>query len=142
MYVHICPTEDLDYKTINGRCFYFEKNKLDFENAKANCKEKLQLYGQGKLFEPDTLAESNKLAKISDSIFPNGAWPYIGVNDMSQEGKYVFNTGLPINYSPTWYGSSGSLGKEFNCVCMGHYSSYIGDWYDSACSTKRPSICE
>ena len=139
--VHICPTEDLGYRKIDGRCFYFEKNKLDFENAKANCKEKLQLYGQGKLFEPNTQAENDKIAKISESILPK-TWPHIGVTDMLQEGTFVYNTGLPINFSPIWYSNYGSKGTAKNCICFGDYSPYIGKWADESCSTVRPSICE
>ena len=139
---HICPTEGFQYKKIDGKCFYFEKKKLSYFDAKANCKEKLSLYGQGKLFEPNTRAVNDKIAQMFKSLFGSMTWPHIGVNDVSQEGKFVYNTGLPINFTPTWGYSGGSRGADYNCVCLGHNSSYMGKWYDGECSQKRPSICE
>ena len=43
---HTCPSEDSGYKKIDGRCFYFEKKILNYNDAKKNCKEKPTLtYG-------------------------------------------------------------------------------------------------
>ena len=137
---HTCPTENLKYKKIGRKCFYFEKKELNYNDAKINCQEKL--YGLGKLFEPNTRAVNDKIAQMFVSLFGSITWPHIGVTDVSQEGKFVYNTGLPINFSPTWGYSSGSRGAAHNCVCLGHHSSYMGEWYDGECSQTRPSICE
>ena len=135
---HTCPTEKSEYKKINGRCFYFEKKTLSYNDAKENCREKLIWSGQGKLFEPSTLAENDKIAKISDSFFSTD-FVYIGVTDVSQEGQFVYNSnGIKINFSPIWHGRNN--GK--NCICFGTWVPYIGKWYEGICSSKRKSICE
>ena len=140
--VHICPTEDSRYKKIDMKCFYFEKTRLTYDAAKSNCREKLKLYGHGKLFEPATLAENDKIAEISNSLLQD-TFCHIGVTDVSQEGKFVYDSnGLKINFSPIWHPGHGSSGTANNCICLGDYSTYIGQWADTECSGERPSICE
>ena len=139
-----CLMEDSGYKKIDGKCFYFEETSLTYDAAKSNCIEKLKPW-PGKLFEPATLAENNKIATIFGSLFSGLWWPHIGVNDMSQEDTFLYNTtGLPINFSPVWTVNHGPgvHGTDSNCIALGYWSSFVGEWVERPCSTLRPSICE
>ena len=86
---HTCPTEDSRYLNIDGKCFYFEKNFLNYTVAKANCEEKLKLQGQGKLYEPKTLAENEKIADEFQTLFGHTNYPIIGVTNLSQKGPSI-----------------------------------------------------
>jgi hypothetical protein len=40
-----CPTLNSSYSLINGSCYYFEAQSLNYESAQTNCNEK---FGIGK----------------------------------------------------------------------------------------------
>ena len=58
----LCPTDEGNYLEIDGQCFYFETQNLGYPEAKANC-AKNKFSGGGRLFEPMTLAENEKICK-------------------------------------------------------------------------------
>ena len=58
----LCPTDEGNYLEINGQCFYFETQNLGYPEAKANC-AKNKFSGGGRLFEPMTLGENEKICK-------------------------------------------------------------------------------
>ena len=58
----LCPTDEGNYLEIDGQCFYFETQNLGYPEAKANC-AKNKFSGGGRLFEPMTLGENEKICK-------------------------------------------------------------------------------
>ena len=82
-----CPIEDSCYRLMQNRCFYFEKETLTFEAAKANCKEK-----GGKLYEPKDVTKMKEIAKIADEIIVDNWCEWIGVTDSAVEGTFVYDS--------------------------------------------------
>ena len=62
-----CPIENLKYRLIHGKCFYFETVKQhSYEIAQRNCDGKFP--NGGKLFEPQTLEFNKKVLEASREI--------------------------------------------------------------------------
>ena len=140
----LCPVDDSQYQIIENYCFYFEKNSLNYDNATYNCKEKLG-NDYGGLYEPSSIAEQEKVAKLADEVSGLKRWAWLGVTDKRIEAKYAYNSNnSPIEFSPNWYGHYGSLGTDNNCVIMDlkTTSDSFTQWADKECNEYRPSICQ
>ena len=129
---------------VQGKCFYSEKDRKDFKDAKENCK-----YKGGKLYEP------KDIDKMKEVLIKSGLghdWALIGIKDISakaSEGNYAYDSNnRSINFSPTFASSRyGARGISHNCnvVLAGHNSLQFqfGKFYDILCSTSSyQSICE
>ena len=62
---------------IGNSCYFFEKTKLTWENAKIGCRNKFAV--GGKLFEPKSLEESKTVWEIAKSIITGRPVFWIGV---------------------------------------------------------------
>ena len=95
--VSSCPVSDPRYKILDNHCFYFEKNNLNFASANENCQEKLGAFGR--LYEPNSIEEMKKVAKLADDVFKPKLqiqnWAWIGVTDKRIEGKRNLYKDLP-----------------------------------------------
>ena len=146
-----CPIEDSRYRSryqmIDGICVFYEKSRLKYEAAKSNCESKFN--GNGRLYEPRSLATLKKVRKTGlDNYF--GLCPYIGINDISEEGTWVYTSdGSPVSMSIPWasywqsYWDSKPDFKatEYNCaVFTNSYPRY--ELVDYPCTSDSPSICE
>ena len=81
--ISVCPTSDSNYHLVNGQCFYFENKILKtYTDAKANCADKMERYGRGRLFEPQTLEMSYMVAKKGNYVLDTGS-PFHIVNDIN-----------------------------------------------------------
>ena len=122
---------------------------LTWENAKIGCRNKFTV--GGKLFEPQSEAESKMVSEKAKSIMFKGGW--IGVTDKAKEGSYTYDSnGSGIPFSIPWRNISGpyafdQLGNTItgnDCVGI----SYTGKWFDWMCSatsshnSESSSICE
>ena len=60
----ICPVGQPypkdNYRKAQGKCFYFERAAMNFEDARENCKQK-----GGKLYEPKNALEIKQMASIA-----------------------------------------------------------------------------
>ena len=137
---------DPRYKILDNQCFYFEKKGLNFDSANKNCQEKLGVYGR--LYEPNSVSEMEKVGKLGDEVFTTWAWVWLGITDKRIESQFAYNSnGLPINFNPTWYsgdGGYGSKGKGNDCIEMCLPSTHFGFklWADYPCTTTKGSICQ
>ena len=143
----LCPVYDSRYKILDNHCFYFEKNRLNFDSANDNCRKKLGPFAR--LYEPNSVSQTKKVGKLGDEVFTSYAWVWLGVTDKRIESQFAYNSnGLQINFTPTWYSSSyvsyGSRGKGIDCVAMGMKStdSDFSEWVDVSCTSSRGSICQ
>ena len=79
------PLDDANYRSVHGRCFYFENERKTFVNSRENCKSK-----GGKLYEPKDVVEMNEIAQLSGLA----NWFWIGlriillIRDMVVESCY------------------------------------------------------
>ena len=128
----VCPTSDPKYHIIDEICLYYEKTKLNYEDAKANCETKFD--GNGRLFEPRSVAINRKVHKTGyDNNLGYNYW--IGV----QANKYA-SDGSQISISPPW---RNSYTKIDHCLVYGHSGDeYLGQWHDFTCTNQYSSVCE
>ena len=161
----ICPVQTDNrypansYRLVQGKCFYFERQYMNWEGARDNCKQK-----GGKLFEPKSVAEMKQIALIAygvSGIYYTFAW--IGITDIASEGTFVydsngqsitFNNGNipgPIEPSNPLWGYQGRVKPISNdCVALITGAAHMcqtcqdmGKMLDLACSYKScRSICE
>ena len=138
----ICPLDDPypqfgQYQLVQGKCFYFEKVKKNFTEARANCKQK-----GGKLYEPTDIPQLKQVSKIG--AIGGGHLTWIGITDIAMEGNYVYDSnGQNINFSPPWRTGYGSHGTVFNCIAVFvNGNSVHGKLHDYGCYVKLYSICE
>ena len=145
---NLCPSQyqdDSRYKLVDNHCFYLEKNTLSFDAAENNCKEKLGSFGR--LYEPKSIEEMEKLATLANNLQDSNTWVWLGVTDKRIENQWAYNSnGLPIKFNPNWYSNYGSKGKGYDCVIMSTSSgrNYFKLWADADknCLTPRSSICQ
>ena len=140
-----CPTNDSRYGLMYGRCVYFEKTGLNYDQAIENCKEKFKHYGGGGiLYEPNSIGEQKR---IVDMALEHGSrsWHWIGVTDKTTEGQFTYNSNnQPINFTPDWHPGTGSYGRSNNCIMIlvdSPSGTYYSEWFDYDCTSTRHSIC-
>ena len=152
-----CPTDDSRYGLMDGRCVYFEQVRLTYEEAIENCHEKLETFGGGVLYEPNSTHELKRIMKMgyglsSTMSLSKGVWWYwIGVTDIANEGQFTYNSSnQTINFNPEWVPHSqtqkwGSRGPSYNCVTVvtGYPldSKRFAKLGEFACNKIKKSIC-
>ena len=139
-----CPTGyDSYYQLIDNKCFYFEKENLNHNEAQTNCMEKLKNYGGGKLFEPKSLLENEKVAYIGygilgDSDKWSNTWLHIGITDNVLEGTWAYESdGSNITFVPNWQYEYND--HYFNCITINAVQngqgSWTGEWVAQSCTS-------
>ena len=132
-----CLNGDGNYRLILGRCYYFEKSKMNHTAAAHNCKDN----HKGVLFEPRTISESDLIhhAVMEMNILPKKEDAvHIGINELKEEGKFVYDSSeLPIFFE-NWRSGFGNRTTN-DCVMISHLES--PKWIDGNCNYHGPSIC-
>ena len=139
------PTEDPKYHIIDQKCYFFDKASGTYANSKEKCRNAFN--GQGKMFEPKTMAQFKKVHKYGrDNLDKDIFW--IGVNDKAKEGTFVYESnGASIPFTPDWYGKNGfdgTRGTSANCILL--YENSL-TWMDYECNNsawgpRGGTICE
>ena len=147
-----CPTSESGYIIVNNKCIYLESSRMNHANAKLNCLAKMECYGFGRLFEPQSKSMNDLVATEARNVFGDD-FVYIGFNDIATDKTYVFdsdNSPVLSAFSPTWYlptiyGPRGRKNHE-DCVVLAAYKNHsqvLGYWAETHCkSGTRRSICE
>ena len=136
-----CPTENFNYRLIDGECFYYETvKKHSLQIAQENCAGKFP--NGGKLFEPRTLVMNAIVLKGSEHIIAPDirAWFYLGIRRETVESEYKFlSDGKSLNFTlPWWPGSPNNNKNEFCC-----FANHNSLWDDNVCiGNDWYSICE
>ena len=122
--------------------------------------EKLKNYGGGKLFEPQSLLENEKVAYIGygvlgDSDKWRNTWLHIGITDNVLEGTWAYESdGSNITFVPYWQDNYND--QYGNCIVINAVQygqgTYTGDWAIQSCTSNSSywyssypdymSICE
>ena len=132
-----CLSGESKYQMIGQRCIYFDKSRSNYDVARERCKSTFN--SKGRMYEPRNFEESTKIAAEGNSKFNWPNW-WLGVNDINEEGKFVFDSdGAPVPFTPTYYGSNG---EAYDCVLVYHSSS--SKWQILSCSdsTQIGTLCE
>ena len=132
-----CPVDDPGYFLVHGKCYYVEKDGLNFKDAKENCK-----YKGGKLYEPKDAAEMKEVLINSGQ----GIWAVLGITDIASEGNWAYDSnGQNINFILTYMGQHKAHGTSHNCMIIltAHPHPAFGKILNIPCSTSGyQSICE
>ena len=95
-------------RSINS--IYFDKTPSTYADAKIRCTGTFN--HTGRMYEPRTMEESINVYLVALGSFTFNDW-WIGVNDIKEEGKFVFDTnGSPITFNTLWSKGHGSKGKN------------------------------
>ena len=93
------------------------------------------------LFEPRTKSENDLIhqaAEEMDILSRRFDSIHVGINDLKEEGEFVYeSSGLPISFE-NWSFWQGSGGREENCVIIRKGNP---KWIDGLCDYRGPSVC-
>ena len=122
-----CPT---DWIILNGKCFLYPDTEMGtFSEAKAFCEAE-----GGRLFEAKT---STAAGSIATEFSLDNFW--IGIQDLSSEGYFVFDSsGNQIKDSDWSTGQPDNVGGVEDCVS----ADADGEWYDDLCNIRKKFVCE
>jgi len=130
-----------EYRTVSGKCYYFQTNPLDFVGAVLNCKSKFN--GKGKLFEPRSEQINDHVANTARAITPNQPH-WIGVRTQQHdEGRHFYYLSEGPTKTTIEYWSAGEpndFGLKEDCVSVLSFTNL--NWADTNCNDFEYSICE
>ena len=117
------------------KLYEFNDDLLTYSNALRICKE-----NGGKMFEPKNELVYNNIVKISKEKALGNIW--IGINDLSNEGNFVYNSDNSDVIWTYWSDSNPDdyKGKE-DCVET-EWKFGEGKWNDVSCNSLRAFVCE
>ena len=135
----------LNYRMVGQRCIYFDKSTSNYAVARERCKSTFN--GKGRMYEPTNFEESLKIAAEGKSKYNYPNW-WLGVNDINEEGKLVFDSdGTPIPFTPTWNSVSIQNSLIWDCVLVykqGSRKKFVTKWQTYSCSNTNEmgTLCE
>ena len=142
-FMKYCQSEK-NSKWIKDRCYYFNKELHNFDNARDQCQFHFENQERiGKLYEPKSVIEFLSIYKIAQEKYTEkspGFW--LGINDIENEGvfKYASNNQSLLGEWEArlpWAPNQPNGGKKENCLTGMRFK-----WYDYDCSKIAWSICE
>ena len=135
---------DPNSKWIQGRCYYFNKELHNFEEAKDQCKFHFENQDRiGRLYEPKDVIQFLSMYNFAQEKFKeksSGFW--LGINDIENEGvfKYASNNQSLLGEWEgrlPWAPNQPNGGEKENCLTGMKFRLY-----DFDCSKIAWSICE
>ena len=126
---------------IGQRCIYFDNSTSNYAAARVRCTSTFN--SKGRMYEPRNFEESIKIAAEGKSKFNWSTW-WLGVNDINEEGKFVFDSdGSPVPFTPTWSNLNSPYSQTYDCVLVYHSSS-DPKWQVYSCSNSAllGTLCE
>ena len=131
-----CLSGDSNYHRVGERCIYFDKSPSTYAEARTRCKSTFG--GKGKMYEPRNFEESINIGVEGYNKLSQDDW-WIGVNDINEEGKFVFDSdGSTIPFTPTW-NNQNSNNKD--CVLV---FTVPKKWFTGSCTNNQQmgTLCE
>ena len=126
-----CP-KCTPYTSTWGREFDLCFESLIWQDAEASCVDK-----GGHLASVGSEYHQQELKQVSFSLWVTEWW--IGLNDLEEEGVYVWSDGTPLGYEAWNDGEPNNSGEE-DCT---HFASWAsGLWNDIPCDRNHAYLCE
>ncbi|XP_067905967.1 tetranectin-like protein [Heterodontus francisci] len=119
---------------IHKKCYLASKSAKSYHTANEDC-----IAQGGTLSIPRSSDEGNSLRSYAKRSLSGARDFWIGVNDMTTEGKFVDVNGLPITYF-NWDRNEPRGGTRENCAVAS--TGGQGKWSDTVCRTEKSYICE
>ena len=130
---------DPRYKVLNNICYKFVDEEKSYENAKSYCEN--DGVATGRLFEPRSKASNDLVSDEAISFFGSLGYTYIGVNDMDNEGVYVYSSnGENVTFAFDW-GKNNSVKDSEDCIAFADNNCKQG-WCDRQCTEENRFVCE
>ena len=130
---------DPRYKVLNNICYKFVDEEKSYENAKSYCEN--DGVATGRLFEPRSKASNDLVSDEAIRFFGNLDDTYIGVNDMDNEGVYVYSSnGENVTFAFDW-GKNNSVKDSEDCIAFADNNCKQG-WCDRQCTEENRFVCE
>ena len=130
-----CPTTELGYKWISGKCYNFQVAKKKYEEAVTIC-ENIFKYG-GKVVEPRTI-ETKDL--IFEAASAGEVW--VGIEYSQSTNSFIYKSdGTPVVID-AWVNFGASTHTKRSTLYCGSWTRK--GWYHNyrCVSEKLPFICE
>ncbi|CAH1270785.1 PXDN [Branchiostoma lanceolatum] len=130
-----------------SRCFRVFTNKMNYAGAKAACRSK-----GGSLALPKDKPTNDLLVRLRNGISPS-APVWIGLNDIQQEGRFVWEDGQVLgsfsgwafdepNNQPRWNADCVRIDKSTSWQDPSWRMKYANKWRDFPCNGRFGFICE
>ena len=128
---------------IEGGCYLFNDVKKNYYDAISFCESKDVMGKTGRLVEPKTTTINKLIYDNAKTIFGDSFGYFIGVNDISSEGTWVYSsTGLPAT-TTIFNSSQPNEGRMANCVDIGSGCGHQENWCDRPCNyDSNEIVCE
>ncbi|CAM9827317.1 unnamed protein product, partial [Heterosigma akashiwo] len=110
--------------------FDYYTDTLSWDDAETEC----QGFGGNLVSITSEAINEEVLALVGGA--DNDVW--IGLNDQSTEGTYVWVNGTEADYTNWGYGEPNDYGGGEDCVEM----KSNGEWNDQSCSTEFAFVCQ
>ena len=140
-----CPLEQPNTFNIEGGCFLFNDEKKNYNDAKSFCEGKIAFNGRpGRLVEPKTTTINKLICEKAKIVFGDSFGYFIGVNDISSEGSWVYSsTGLSATTMFDCSSNCQPNGKTGeNCADVGGACGFEETWCDRPCNALNQIVCE
>jgi hypothetical protein len=96
---------------------------------------------KGRLFEPRSKTYNELVSDEAISFFGSLEYTYIGVNDMDNEGVYVYSSnGENVTFVFDW-GKNNSIKDSEDCMIFAD-DDCKHDWCDRPCTEENRFVCE
>uniref|UniRef100_UPI00398E341F tetranectin-like protein n=1 Tax=Pristiophorus japonicus TaxID=55135 RepID=UPI00398E341F len=119
---------------IHKKCYLASKGEKSYHSANEDC-----IAQGGTLSTPRDSDEGSSLRSYAKRSLTGAKDFWIGVNDMTTEGKYVDVNGLPVTYF-NWDRNEPRGGARENCAVAS--TGGQGKWSDEVCRSEKRYICE
>ena len=133
---------DPNSKWIRGRCYFFNKEFMSYEDAQDYCQFDFidrNLNQTGRLYEPSSIKEFKLIYRTAIEMFDESNF-WLGITKNGNNFKYASNKNLVFN-SPEarlpWGRTQPDGGEKEKCVL-----AFRSRWHDQECSSIAWSICE
>lgn len=127
-----CPCLVEEY---GGHAYQFCDTPKDWPGAKASCAESGYT-----LTTIDDALEGDFVAGLAAVLEVSAAW-WIGANDRTTEGVYVWDDGTPWGYT-NWYGDPDVGDPSSDCAAIDPFVLGGSQWAMAACTGLADFICE
>jgi hypothetical protein len=128
----LCPT---GWDAFNGRCYLFDTTDRTWDSCRDLCSD-----NGADMFCVSNAAENNFiLTNAATATASNGVW--IGLNDISVEGSFVWEPGCSSTYL-NWNSGEPNDGTSTSSQDCGTVMTTAGFWDDKDCTALRGCGCQ
>jgi hypothetical protein len=137
-----CDGDDASFDPDTGHCYVLERDLRSWPEAVAGCAERGERWHLAFVRSAD---ENERVARLGHGVVTGFAW--IGATDGPSEGDWQWLDGdrFPPGFS-AWHegepNGGGGSGDEQDCAALSTHDPFLGDWDDTDCDARHPSICE